>query len=97
MRSTPNTFYVQPLSYRSVLPSFSALTGVNFINILSAHFSYKSKLSSFSLVTFGFVIFGANFLQENHRRKTLMKLTTALTVGEKSAFKMLVKLMKCLA
>jgi len=31
--------------------------GVNFINILRTSFLNESKLSSFSLVTFGFVIF----------------------------------------
>jgi hypothetical protein len=34
------------------------IPGVNFINTLHAHFLYESKLSSFYLVTFGFVIFG---------------------------------------
>jgi len=30
---------------------------VDFTNILCARFSYKSKLSSFYLITFGFAIF----------------------------------------
>ena len=42
--------------------SLCSCSGVNFINILCARFSYESKLSSFSLVTFGFVIFGAKIL-----------------------------------
>jgi len=46
-------------------------TGVNFNNILSAHFSYKIKLSSFSLLTFAFVI----FFTPKHWHKMLMKLT----------------------
>jgi len=33
-------------------------SGVNFINILHVHFSFESKLSSFSLAKFSFVIFG---------------------------------------
>jgi hypothetical protein len=32
-------------------------TGVNFINILCASFSYEKALRSFSLFHFGFVIF----------------------------------------
>jgi len=35
------------------------IPGVDFINILLASLTYESKLSSFSLITFGFVIFGA--------------------------------------
>jgi len=49
---------------------------VNFINILLARFSYKSELSSFSLIIFGCVIFGTKILYETLARKTLMKLTT---------------------
>jgi hypothetical protein len=43
--------------------------GVNFINVVSERFSYESKLSSFSLVKFGFVIFGAKTLDKNARIK----------------------------
>ncbi len=50
-------------------------TGINFIHILRTHFLYESKLSSFSLHMFGFVIFGAKISYESHVRKTLMKLT----------------------
>jgi len=39
--------------------------GVNFINILWVCFSYESKFQSFSLIIFGFVIFGAKILYEN--------------------------------
>jgi len=49
--------------------------GVNFINILCTLFSYISLFSSFSLVTFGFLIFGAKILYKKHVHKTLMKLT----------------------
>jgi len=35
-------------------------------------------LSSFSLITFGFVIFGAKILYKKRARKTLMKLTAAM-------------------
>ncbi len=49
-------------------------TGVNFINILRTHFLYKRQLSSLSLVTFGFVIFGAKILFEKCASKMLMKL-----------------------
>jgi hypothetical protein len=48
--------------------------GVNLINILRIRFSYKSKLSSFSLVMFGFVIFGAKILNKKRASKTLMQL-----------------------
>jgi hypothetical protein len=54
-------------------------TGVNFINILRACFSYESKLSSFSLIMFGFVIFGGKILYKKLARKILMKLTTGDT------------------
>jgi len=37
----------------------------NFINILRSRFSYQSELSSFSLIMFGFVIFGAKILYKN--------------------------------
>jgi len=50
-------------------------TGVYFINVLRAPFLYVSLFGSFSLVTFGFVIFGAKILYEKHAPKTLMKLT----------------------
>jgi len=53
--------------------------GVNFIKILCVRFSNESKLNSFSLVTFGFVIFGAKNLYEKHMCKTLMKLTPGVT------------------
>ncbi len=43
----------------------------HFMNV----FFYESKLSSFSLITFGFVIFGAKILNEKCARKSLMKLT----------------------
>jgi len=54
--------------------------GVNFINIVHEHFSYESKLSSFSLVTFGFVILGAKILFKKNVRKTLMTLTQGVNL-----------------
>jgi len=60
--------------------------GVNFINILRPPFSYKSELSSFSLVTnpkHSFVIFGTKILYKKPAHKTLMKLTP----GDSSALK----------
>ncbi len=54
--------------------------GVDFINILHARFSYESKLSSFSLVTFNFAIFGAKILYEKYAFKMLMKLTPGTCV-----------------
>jgi len=48
---------------------------VYFINILRAHFSYESKLSSFSLITFGFAIFWCQNIGEKVVHKLLMKLT----------------------
>jgi len=65
------------------------LPGVNFINILHARFLYKSELSSFSLITFGFVIFGAKILHEKPSRKTLMKLTAALANFERISIRIL--------
>jgi len=49
--------------------------GVNFINILQAHFLYESELSSFSLVTFCCVIFLGQNIGAKCARKMLMKLT----------------------
>jgi hypothetical protein len=58
----------------------NGLTGVNFINILSANFLYKSVLRSFTLITFWL----CNFLQKNIDTKAackmLMKLITILTL-----------------
>jgi len=50
-------------------------TVVNLINILRAHFSYKSKLSSFSLITFGFAISWCQNSGKKVACKMLMKLT----------------------
>jgi len=44
-------------------------SGVNFINILQAHFLYESALHSFSLVTFWLYNFGAKFFYKNVRIK----------------------------
>jgi len=54
--------------------------GVNFINILSARFLYKSKLSSLSLVMFGCVIF---WLQ-NIGAKCMWKMSMILTPGKQA-------------
>jgi len=53
-------------------------TRVNFINILLANFLYKSELSSFSLITFGFAIFWRQNISEKVAHKMLMKLTPGL-------------------
>ncbi len=52
-----------------------ATPGVNFINILRMHLLYESKLSSFSLVSLGFVIFGRKNIGAKGSWKMLMKLT----------------------
>jgi len=52
--------------------------GVNFINILRAPFTVESVLHSFSLLQFGFVVFGRKNIGEKAARKMLMKLTTAI-------------------
>jgi hypothetical protein len=54
---------------------------LNFIKILHVRFLYESKFQSFSLITFGFVIFGAKISNEKCERKTLMKLTPGLLDG----------------
>jgi len=43
-------------------------------------FVYDSKFRSFSLITFGFVIFGAKILYEKWANKILMKLTAGVKV-----------------
>jgi len=48
---------------------------VNFINILRAHFSYESKLSSFSIVMFQFLYFWRQNISAKCACKMLMKLT----------------------
>ncbi len=53
------------------------LSGVNFINILCGPFLYESKLRSFLLIRFNFVIFGAKIWYKKRTSKTLMKLTAA--------------------
>jgi len=51
--------------------------GVNVINILCARFSYKSKLSTFSLITFSIVIFWCQNISAKLACKMLMKLTSS--------------------
>jgi len=48
--------------------------GVNVINILGRRFSNESKLSSFSLITFGFAIFWRQNIGKKCANKMLMKL-----------------------
>jgi len=43
--------------------------GANFINILSSRYLYESKLSSFSLITFKFVILAPKFYTKNSHVK----------------------------
>jgi len=53
--------------------------GVNFINILSAHFSYKSELSSFSLIT----VLLCDFLAKGYwQKKIWCKMLAKLTEGK---------------
>ncbi len=49
-------------------------TRVIFINILRARFLYESKLSSFSLITFGVAIFWCQNIGKKVACKMLMKL-----------------------
>jgi len=49
--------------------------GGKFINILHKRFSYQSKLSSFSLIMFGFEILWCQNIGKKVARKMLMKLT----------------------
>jgi len=50
--------------------------GVDFINILHPHFSYKRASRSFSLLHFGFIIFRQKDIGKKSGRKMLIKLTT---------------------
>jgi len=50
-------------------------SGVNFNNILWTRFLHKSELSSFSLITFGFVIFWCQNIGKKVTHKMLKKLT----------------------
>jgi len=54
------------------------ISDVNIINVLNTRFLYVIIFGSFSLVTFGFVIFDAKILYEKLERITLMKLTPGL-------------------
>jgi len=56
----------------------STRSRVNFINLLRTHFLYESKLSSFSLITFGFAIFWHQTFGEKVAPKMLMQLTQEL-------------------
>ncbi len=72
--------YSRHASYRGFLLTFRPgqllyiQPWVNFINILHKHFLYESKLSSFSLVILGFVIFWCQNIGKKVARKMLMKL-----------------------
>jgi len=57
------------------IKNLDLIPGVNFINVLRTHFSYKilhQKLQSFVLAL---RLFGAKILYEKYARKMLMKLT----------------------
>jgi len=58
------------------LKSWSLFSGVNFINILPAHFSYKIFSAKISNPKVSFVVFDAKILYKKRMQKTLMKLTT---------------------
>ncbi len=66
----------QDYSYLAQDVTLTHSAGVNFIHILCAIFLYDSALGSFSLVTFGFVIFWQTNIRKKGARKMLMKLTT---------------------
>jgi len=51
-------------------------SGVNFINILLAHFWYEILAPKITNLCFGFEIFAPKILYEKAARKTLMKLTS---------------------
>jgi len=71
-RGVLNAAYVH---YFYVLsPNLQETSGVNFINIWRSRFSYESKLSSFSQVTFGFVIFWCQNIGAQCKHKMLMEL-----------------------
>ncbi len=53
----------------------SVATGVNFINVLHAHFLYKILEPKFTKLCFGFEVLVPKILYEKHARITLMKLT----------------------
>jgi len=55
--------------------SEDVITWRQFKHHFTHTFLYKSKLSSFSLITFGFGIFGAKILYKKCACKMLMKLT----------------------
>ncbi len=59
---------------------------VNFIKILCTLFLHKGKLSSFSLLMFGFVIFWHQISGAKFARKLLMKLTEDAKCLSKSVF-----------
>jgi len=73
VRSTVSTVWHFSASYL-----MHCCSGVNFNNILHAGFLYGSKLSSFSLITFGFAIFWRQNISKKVERKLLMKLTPIL-------------------
>jgi hypothetical protein len=60
--------------------------GVNFINVLSAPYSYESILGSFSLVTVKFEIFWRKNIGAKDAQKMLMKLNTGHFIIIKNQF-----------
>jgi len=54
-------------------------TGVDFINILHAHFSYESALRNINLVTFWRCIFWHKNIGKKGAGKMLMKLTPGVS------------------
>jgi len=64
---------------------WKSTAGVNFTNILLKRFSYESKMSSFLLLRFSFVIFGAKILYKKRVRKTLMKLMAGFLNRERES------------
>jgi len=71
-------------------PRLGTGTRSHFINILWARFLYKSELSSFSLITFGFAIFWC----QNIGKKIAFKMLMALTPCWRSSYKDLHCLLK---
>ncbi len=54
--------------------------GVNFINVLCAHFCTKFWSQKLQTCVLGLIFFGAKILHKKHAHKMLMKLTQGLNI-----------------
>jgi len=72
-----NTKSIQQVIYATVISASCDQPSISS-TLYASVFRTKANWVSFSLIMFGFVIFGAKILYKKHARKTLMKLTAGV-------------------